>query len=202
MMCDMFYVNCILQHSQKSQHGGVTDALRPLVLDHLQPSVGFLLRWRHNGHDDVSNHQPLHCILNADQRKHQSSASLAFVRAIHRGPVNSLHKWPVTRKMFPFDDVIMFCYWRVRLFAVITPFRCETHCSANTIMTVDILTLFARFCLMNVMQYALCVNVICLYDIFYTRGVNRMVAVGLPSGHLKQSWHRSGFCDNRKILFL
>ena len=43
----------------------------------------------------------------ADQRKHQSSASLAFVRGIHRGPVNSPHKWPVTRKMCPFDDVIM-----------------------------------------------------------------------------------------------
>ena len=43
----------------------------------------------------------------AHQRKHQSSASLAFVRGIHRGPVNSPHKWPVTRKMFPFDDVIM-----------------------------------------------------------------------------------------------
>ena len=43
----------------------------------------------------------------ADQRKHQSSASLAFVQGIHRGPVNSPHKWPVTRKMFPFDDVIM-----------------------------------------------------------------------------------------------
>ena len=45
--------------------------------------------------------------LGADQRKHQSSASLAFVWGIHRGPVNSPHKWPVTRKMFPFDDVIM-----------------------------------------------------------------------------------------------
>ena len=43
-----------------------------------------------------------------DQRKHQSSASLAFVRGIHRRPVNSPHKWPVTRKMFPFDDVITF----------------------------------------------------------------------------------------------
>ena len=41
------------------------------------------------------------------QRKYQSSASLAFVRGIHRGPVNSPHKWPVTRKMVPFDDVIM-----------------------------------------------------------------------------------------------
>ena len=43
----------------------------------------------------------------ADQRKHQSSASLAFVWGIQRGPVNSPHKWPVTRKIFPFDDVIM-----------------------------------------------------------------------------------------------
>ena len=43
----------------------------------------------------------------ADQRKHQSSASLAFVWGIHRWPVNSPHKWSVTRKMFPFDDVIM-----------------------------------------------------------------------------------------------
>ena len=43
----------------------------------------------------------------ADQRKHQSSASLAFVRGIHRGPVNSPHKWPVKRKIFLFDDVIM-----------------------------------------------------------------------------------------------
>ena len=43
----------------------------------------------------------------ADHRKHQSSASLAFVWVIHRGPVNSPHKRPVTRKMSPFDDVIM-----------------------------------------------------------------------------------------------
>ena len=43
----------------------------------------------------------------ADQRKHQSPASLAFVRGIHRWPVNSPHKGPVTRKMFPFDDVII-----------------------------------------------------------------------------------------------
>ena len=42
-----------------------------------------------------------------NQRKHQSSASLAFVREIHRRPVNFPHKWPVTRKMFQFDDVIM-----------------------------------------------------------------------------------------------
>ena len=45
--------------------------------------------------------------LGTDQRKHQSSASLAFVRGIHRRPLNSPHKWPVTRKMLPFEDVIM-----------------------------------------------------------------------------------------------
>ena len=43
----------------------------------------------------------------ADQRKHQSSASLASVRGIHRWPANSTHKEPVTRKMFLLDDVFM-----------------------------------------------------------------------------------------------
>ena len=56
----------------------------------------------------------------ADKKKHQSSASPAIVRGIHRAPVNSPHKWPVTRKMFPFDDVTVinlfiflfsFLYW-------------------------------------------------------------------------------------------
>ena len=42
-----------------------------------------------------------------DQRNPQSSASLAFVWGIHRRPVDSAHKAPVTRKMLPFDDVIM-----------------------------------------------------------------------------------------------
>ena len=63
----------------------------------------------------------------ADKRKHQSSASLVFVRGIHRGPVNSPHKWPVTRKMFPFDDVIMMVYglaWR----SVNTPTRVLLWC--------------------------------------------------------------------------
>ena len=40
----------------------------------------------------------------ADQRKHKSSASLAFARGIHQWLVNSPHKQPVTRKVFPFDD--------------------------------------------------------------------------------------------------
>ena len=82
---------------------------------YIYPCIDFLtgtaLQWRHNGLDGVSNHQPHRCYWavysGADQRKHQSSTSLAFLRGIHRGPVNSPHKWPVTRKMFPFDGVIM-----------------------------------------------------------------------------------------------
>ena len=42
-----------------------------------------------------------------DQRKYHSSASLAFVRGIRRRPGNSPHKWPVTRKGLPYDDVII-----------------------------------------------------------------------------------------------
>ena len=72
------------------------------------------LQCRHNECDGVSNHQPHDCLLSiyldADQRKHQSSASLAFVRGIHRWPVNSPHKRPVTRKIFPIDDIIISCY--------------------------------------------------------------------------------------------
>ena len=47
--------------------------------------------------------------VEVDQRKYRISAWLASVWGIHRWPVNSPHKGPVTRKMFPFDDVIM---WR------------------------------------------------------------------------------------------
>ena len=77
----------------------------------LWPHLSSLL-WRHNGGECVSNHQPPDRLLNRLFARwsiiHQSSASLAFVRGIHRRPVNSPHKWPVTRKMSPFDDVIMF----------------------------------------------------------------------------------------------
>ena len=76
------------------------------------------LQWRHNERDGVSNDQPHDCLLNSlfryKWKNHQSSASLAFVRGIHRWPVNSPHKRPVTRKTFPlnFDDVIMMAWCR------------------------------------------------------------------------------------------
>ena len=61
------------------------------------------LQWRHNERDGVSNHRRLDGLLNSMV----CSASLACVRGIHRSPVNSPHKGPVTQKMLPFDDVIM-----------------------------------------------------------------------------------------------
>ena len=74
----------------------------------------FLTRY----HGPVFSHTCLWIVIystvysGTEQRKHESSALLAFVRGIHRRPVNSPHKWPVTRKMFPFDDVIMsLCDW-------------------------------------------------------------------------------------------
>ena len=69
------------------------------------------LRWRHMGAiaSQITSLMIVYSAVysDADQRKRQSSASLAFVRGIHRGPVNSPHKWSVTRKMLPFEDVIM-----------------------------------------------------------------------------------------------
>ena len=69
-------------------------------------------QWRHNGRDGVSNCRPLHCLLNhlfrrRSNKRHQSSASLAFCAGNSPMTVNYPHKGPVTRKMFPFDDVIV-----------------------------------------------------------------------------------------------
>ena len=50
-----------------------------------------------------------------DQRKHQSSASLVFVRGIHRWPVSSPHTGPVMRKVFPLDDVILWTVIKILL---------------------------------------------------------------------------------------
>ena len=69
------------------------------------------LRWRHNDQDDVSNHQPHGCLLNRLFRRRSNKTSKLRVTGLcvgnSPGPVNSPHKGPVTRKMFPFDDVIM-----------------------------------------------------------------------------------------------
>ena len=67
----------------------------------------------------------------ADQRKHQSSASLAFVRGIHWWHVNSPHKELLPGKMFPFDYVTMFTVvceiWRyIGLLRQLLRYGCHT----------------------------------------------------------------------------
>ena len=75
------------------------------------PHIFTVLQWRHNDHDSVSNHQPHGCLLNRLFRRRSKKTSKLRVTGLcvgnSPGPVNSPHKGPVTRKMFPFDDVIM-----------------------------------------------------------------------------------------------
>ena len=69
------------------------------------------LQWRHNDHDGVSNHQPHGCLLNRLFRRRSKKTPKLRVTGLcvgnSPGPVNSQHKWPITRKMFAFEDVIM-----------------------------------------------------------------------------------------------
>ena len=81
-------------------------------------SVGFCyhcvcisLQWRHNGRNGISNHQSHHCLLNRLFTRISKKTSKLRVTGLcagnSPGTVNSPHKWPVTWKMFPFDDVII-----------------------------------------------------------------------------------------------
>ena len=73
--------------------------------------VAHALRWRHYDHDSISNHQPHGCLFNRLFRRRSKKTSKLRVTGLcvgnSPGMVNSPHKGPVTRKMFPFDDVIM-----------------------------------------------------------------------------------------------
>ena len=76
--------------------------------------ISIALRWRHNGCDSVSNHQPRECLLRRLIRRTSKKTSKLRVTGLcvgnSPGPVNSPHKGPVTRKIFPFDDVIMWMW--------------------------------------------------------------------------------------------
>ena len=86
--------------------------IKPLSLGHgWVITFPVTLQWRHNGHDSVSNHQPHDCLLNRLFRRRPRKTSKLRVTGLcagnSPGPVKSPHKWPLTRKIFPFDDVIM-----------------------------------------------------------------------------------------------
>ena len=69
------------------------------------------LQWRHNGLDGVSNHQPHHCLLSRlfgrGPKKTSKLPVTGHCAGNSPGTGDSPHKWPVTRKMFPSDDVVM-----------------------------------------------------------------------------------------------
>ena len=102
----------------------------------------------------------------ADQRKHQSSASLAFVRGIHRWPVNSPHKWPVTQKMFPFDDVIIghlrqIIYFVAVSLTVIHHSHYCLNCSPLSPDTLMLVLFIVYISMLYFLYYLLCTAVAC-----------------------------------------
>ena len=65
----------------------------------------FSLQWRHNERDSVINHMRLYCLLNRwFRRRSEKTSKLRVTRLWGR---NSPHRRSVTRKIFPFHDVIM-----------------------------------------------------------------------------------------------
>ena len=80
------------------------------ALVNYNPSI-YTLQWRHNERDGVSNHRCLDCLFNRFFRRRSKTTSKLHVtglcEGIYRWPVNSPQKGPVTRTMFPFDNVIM-----------------------------------------------------------------------------------------------
>ena len=77
--------------------------------------IGTALHWRHNGHNSVSNHQPHDCLFNRLFRRRSKETSKLRVTGLcaWNSPVPGEFpaQRPVTRKMFPFDDVIMMMEW-------------------------------------------------------------------------------------------
>ena len=108
--------------------GSVDSTLQGIKLFFCNP-----LQWRHNGRNSVSIHQPHDCLLNRLFRRRSKKTSKLRVTGlcvgIHRWPVNSPHKWLVTRKMFPFNDV----------FIGIKLFFCNLQHIATTIHATDAL---------------------------------------------------------------
>ena len=110
------------------------------------------LHWRHDDHNGISNHQPHGCLLTRLFRRRSKKTSKLRVTGLcagnSPGPVNSPHKGPVTRKMFPFDDVIMFfcntfCCVYASILNALAPGRCRsnfTNVFLKFILQIDILS--------------------------------------------------------------
>ena len=88
-----------------TRHECIALGKKELPLEIFPPFVVWTLRWRHNEHGSVSYNQHHDCLLNRLFRRRWKKTSKLRVTGLCAG--NSPHKWPVTRKLFPFDDVIM-----------------------------------------------------------------------------------------------
>ena len=112
-----FQMNCgqmyIFRHSWTFEHSW---AHFYITVFYVSASVGVFKSVVHNTmpsyeHHAVSNHRSFNCVFNRlcgpTSEEHQSPHYWPFVRGIHRWPVNSHHKGPLTRKTIPFVDVIM-----------------------------------------------------------------------------------------------
>ena len=106
---------CMLnRQNHNGNHMTANEAPSNIIISFVKCTIS--LYWRHNGHNCVSNHQPHDCLLNRLFRQRSKKSSKLRVTGLcagsSSGSVNSPHKWPVTRKMFPFDDAIMlYLFW-------------------------------------------------------------------------------------------
>ena len=144
----------------------------------------------------------------ADQRKHQRPASLVFVRGIHRWPVNSPHKGPVTRKMFSFDDVIVKnlgkdglwlfrkggvgCLLRVHrlnniFFPYCVQYRVQFDRDISRVYSIHTLVIF-RVCMYIYIYMCVCLC-LCLTGIRWRGHLERLPRLGWSHGNDEQnSW--------------
>ena len=124
-VADVFWNVCTRQMQWVLQ---ANEILRD-ILYHNSPC--FSLQWRHNGRNGIANHQRLDCLLYRLFRRRPKKTSklrvTGLVRGIHRWPVDSPHRRPVTRKMFPFDDVITPAVFKLTCCEVVpcTPSTCQ-----------------------------------------------------------------------------
>ena len=115
--------------------------------------VIFSLQWRHNEPDGVSNHQFHNCLLNRLFRRRSKKTSklrvTAFVRGIHRWPVNSPTKGQWRGKCFHLMTVIMWWFTLIPFaswFLLPTlPLNYALSCSENGLVPQErIKTIFSQ----------------------------------------------------------
>ena len=119
-------------HKVQSQDWIYFELHRYRMLQHNNTRTIHTLQWRHNELAGVSNHQPHECLRDRlftrrSKKTWKLSVTGLCVWGIHRAPVNSPHKGPVTRKMFRFDDVIM----------ISTTVRPYEHHSVSNLRQID-----------------------------------------------------------------